>query len=317
MANCFLAGLVVCFLSTAAQAQGETPQPLKGLIENCGCPLADIPANVLNMNVQNSSAVIDAQGFVLAFKSSLESGGGTPLYLFTGTKNDWKLAEFPTRGVGKGGKDLNGPIANVQLNEGMILISVSVSFSDTATVIVGPDLQQRGLVHGVVTAVLPNGVVIYQRNQDRFAATHYVELAALDTRSGMERDIYPPTPADEIRLEHIEQVSQDYAAKGPQWCQQNKHHCNPALFETRLWMASQGKSYVYDPSTATLAFSVIYAEASNAVDVMVVCTGMDRLDAIECHETSFEEWANAHNISGDDHLVVLGRAAAGPTQVRP
>jgi hypothetical protein len=296
---------VVLMIASASSAQ-EDGRTVAELLADCGCIVPGMPASMLEKRVATAQQLTDEQGFVIAFFASpAENAKAFEVIAGNAQLAQWKHASFSVEHRVGDPRFWDGQLWSISRAGPFTLVGLRVAIAGIATSILTSDLVRVGITYGLVKSVFPSGLVMFQRAQPHFAPTHYVELAVLDTTTGVERDIYPVKPFDRVRRDMIRQERERYAALGKQWCMEMNHHCNPERFDSDL---APPPNVVTNEQTHSAAFRVEYGQG-----VVVVCTGIDRLAAISCHESPFEAWRRAFPKLPDDELI--RRAAANPHRV--
>jgi len=140
------------------------------------------------------------------------------------------------------------------------LVRAHVNPSAECTIAVGWDLAVRGVLGGWPVIALPDGRIVYQRNQVHFAAVHPVELGLWDPWSGAGGDValYPREPYQAVRRAHVARMRAVYTEV---WCRPRNHPCDPDRFDERLV-----GDVVTDARGDALAFVVAWEDAGGAGD---------------------------------------------------
>jgi hypothetical protein len=266
-----------------------------------------MPKDLLETSVATYERLVDDQGFVLAFWPDSKQPSALGVVAGNVKTGRWARAELP---VDAGSSDFRlrpGPIWSIWRRGRFTLVGVRVAIDGIATYVLNEDLRRVAVMYGVVQAILPHELIVYQPAQPHFAPTHYVRLVALDPATSREREIYPTRPYDRVRLDEIARARARLAALGGDpWCMKQNHHCDPELFDSSMeWRGP----IAINETTKTIAFPVRYADG-----VMVTCGGIDRLESIACHETPIALWRRAFPRESDTRL--LEHAAADPQRVR-
>ena len=321
-----LATLAVCLavagdvdINGAAGAQ-RAPQTTMGVVlGGCGCILPQMPPDLLATPVADHAVLSDAGTFIVAFRHWSERAAfpEPPIHLIAGNRRTgtWRLVDVPidTR------SDRSGPLTGITRSQGLVLVERRIALDGASTMILSPTLARVASVyHAFKALVLPSGVVFYQKAQPHLAPTHYVEMAVLDTRTGVEKAVYPPTLQAPVRRQFVELVRRRWAARGTDLFQQADHHGDPERF------ASNSGNLVLNWGARALAFTVSYEDADSRQrdqppdiveqHVMVTCDGLGALVTASCQETPLERWQALHPGASEEALVAA--AAASPRRVR-
>ena len=112
--------------------------------------------------------------------------------------------------------------ASMKATADMLLVNTHLTPSAECTMILRSDLTVVSVFSGwEVAAIGP--VILVERSEIHFAATHPLRLATVDLATGIERDIFPPAD-DPLRQQFVERLAK-VADKA--WCRENNASCNP------------------------------------------------------------------------------------------
>jgi hypothetical protein len=114
---------------------------------------------------------------------------------------------------------------------GGFLVRSHINPSAECTIVLGLDLAVRGVLAGWPMATLPDGRLVYQRNQVHFAPVHPVALGLFDPARGADLALYPRPPEGKARAAHVARMR---AAYTPAWCNAHNHPCDPERFDERV-----------------------------------------------------------------------------------
>jgi hypothetical protein len=302
-----IAVVLFATVGVGTPASGQTDgRTVAEVLADCGCLIADMPAALLEKRVAHVQQLIYDQGFVVAFVTSPnDRARGFEVIAGNVQASTWKHAAFPAAPENREWRFQEGQLWRISRTQPFILMELRVTTAGIATSILDRDLTRVGITGGRVTSILPGGLVMFERAQPHFAPTHPLMLAVLDTATALEREIYPAKPYDRVRRETIAQERERYAALGPDWCREKNHHCDPERFDSTL---ASPPNLAINLRTNSMAFGVEYGAG-----VIVVCTGIQRLATISCHESPIEAWRRAFPEVRDAELT--RRAAEHPTRV--
>lgn len=131
---------------------------------------------------------------------------------------------------------------------GVLVATAHVNPSAACTLVFGPDLRLRAVLPGWLVATLPDGRLVYHRNQVHFASFHPLALRLFDPGRVTDAPLHPRKPYQAVRLDHIARMRRVYT---PAWCAAHNHPCDPQVFDERL----TGDVRI-DPSGDAIAFVV-------------------------------------------------------------
>jgi hypothetical protein len=283
---------------------------LGDILAGCGCLVPGMPASLLDKPVADYKQLLDEQGFVIAFRMSPANDADVvDVVAGNAAAGRWKHVQLPVERESTEPRQLAGAVWSVRRAPPYTLVGLRVAIDGIATSILSADLTRVGATYGVVHGVLPNGLVLYEPAQRHFAPTHYVRLTVLELASGLEREVYPVKPYDRVRRDMIRRERARYTSLGARWCRESGHHCDPELFDSAIPGSERA---IVNEMTKAVSLRVVYGDGDG---VIVVCTGLQRLDAIVCHETATREWRRL--FPKEDVTQLLRRATADPARVRP
>jgi hypothetical protein len=139
-----------------------------------------------------------------------------------------------------------------------VLVTAHVNPSASCTLVLGRDLVLRAVLAGWPVAGLPDGRIVYRRNQVHFAAVHTLELGLFDPVRGVDTPLYPRRPYQAVRTAHVARMRQAYTDA---WCAPRNHPCAPELFDESL----AGEIFV-SPGGDALAFIVLFDNTGGWTD---------------------------------------------------
>lgn len=128
---------------------------------------------------------------------------------------------------------------------------------------------------GWVLRVLPNGVVVYYRNEVHFAPTHSAEVWTWDPVTHRDARLYPNEPYDSVRRAYVDSVRSIYARVDEGWFRAANHHKDPTRFDS-----SVGDTIMVADSGKTVVFAMRFGGGEGTpaetprLDVMVTCRGV-------------------------------------------
>jgi hypothetical protein len=133
---------------------------------------------------------------------------------------------------------------------GGLLVTAHVTPSAACTLVLGADLGLRAVLPGWPLATLPDGRIVYHRNQIHFASFHPLALDLFDPAGLTDLPLYPRKPYQAARLAHITRMRQVYTDP---WCSARNHPCDPDVFDEHL-----ASEVLVDPRGEALAFVVAF-----------------------------------------------------------
>lgn len=143
------------------------------------------------------------------------------------------------------------------------------------------------VLDGWELATLADESIVYHENVVHVAPTHSVQISVFDPAANVTRRIYPPSPADAVRLKFIQRVAVVYKARGEAWFRDNNHHMDATRFNSALT-----GSIEVDETSRSMTFLVRYGNVDPGRDpvtfselVRVTCAPLTPVDRIQCRET--------------------------------
>src|SRR5262249_859504 len=133
------------------------------------------------------------------------------------------------------------------------LLRAHVNPSAECTIALGRDLTVRGVLGGWPVAELPDGRLVYQRNQVHFAAVHPLApglRGSWDRAAPVGVALYPRRPYQALRQAHMARMRALYTDA---WCAPRNHPCDPERFDEGMV-----GDVVADARADTLAFVVAW-----------------------------------------------------------
>ncbi len=157
------------------------------------------------------------------------------------------------------------------------------------TAVLTPELELNTVLFGRVRAVFADGTAVYNEGIIHFSPTHYALISVYDPDTQESLRIFPIEPHQTLWQARQELVAQTYDILGEDWCRENNHHCDAALFNNYV-----SSEVVVNDDTDSLAFVVTFS-AEFSVDlpdeeVVYVYRGMRNGD-LEFREVSRVELA--------------------------
>jgi hypothetical protein len=119
--------------------------------------------------------------------------------------------------------------ASVRAVADLLLVGTHLTPSAECTMILRSDLTVVSVFSGWEVAAI-GSVILVERSEIHFAATHPLRLAIVDLATGIERDIFPP-PDDPVRQQFSERLAK-VADKA--WCRENNASCDPQAISIEL-----------------------------------------------------------------------------------
>jgi hypothetical protein len=141
-------------------------------------------------------------------------------------------------------------VDSVRRHPGGVLVTAHVNPSAGCTLVLGRDLGLRAVLAGWPAAILPDGRIVYQKNQIHFASFHPLALNLFDPAQLTDTPLYPGRPYQAIRIAHTARMRQIYTDA---WCSTHNHPCDPEVFDEHL--ASQ---VLVDTHSDALVFIVAF-----------------------------------------------------------
>ena len=279
-----------------APSHAQNAQPLlRDVLSRCGCLVASMPPELLATKVEDSEFINDEQGFVFAYHyGPFVYPTPDPLRVIAGNTRTgtWKQVEFVEQPLSSDARDWSGNVWEVRRLGPFIVVGQRVATDAIAESVLTGGLQRLGVTLGIIEALLPGNLVLYEHALPH-GGIHWVNLAAVDLKSRVERDIYPPKPPDRVRREAID-ADPDAAIRVDE-------ADNDLLPE---------KAAV-DQRRGTVAFGLRYT--ASRVSTVVVCSGIKAIQSITCHETPLTEWQKL--FPKETTQQILGHAASEPGRV--
>lgn len=119
--------------------------------------------------------------------------------------------------------------ASVRAVAGRLLVSTHISPSAECTMILRSDLTLVSAFSGWDVAAI-GSLILVERSEIHFAATHPLRLATIDLATGIERDIFPPAD-DRFRKQFRQRLG---AVADDSWCREHNASCDPQQMSTDL-----------------------------------------------------------------------------------
>jgi hypothetical protein len=184
-------------------------------------------------------------------------------------------------------------IDRVRRHAGAILVTAHINPSAECTLILGRDLGLQAILSGWPVAMLPDGRIVYQRNQVHFAAFHPLGLNLFDPTRLTDIPLYPRKPYQPARRAHSARLRHVYTTA---WCAAHNHPCDPDLFDEHL------RSEVHiDARGDALAFVVAFDNTVGWTEI----ERWGRLEPFRELRAAFAAWDGQ-----DPPPAALGRALA-------
>ena len=179
----------------------------------------------------SASAVLDDGRDVLAVYA-IGEGPASQLFAtrFARASAEWTSAPIEWRRAALPIDACRGGLALERFAAGFLAIA-HINPSAECTIVLGPDLAVSAVLAGWPVAKLPDGRLVYQRNQIHFASFHPVALAIHDPRGPADVELYPRRPYQAARLAQVARMRQAYTS---QWCNAHNHPCDPDLFDEQM-----------------------------------------------------------------------------------
>ena len=256
--------------------------------------------------VRTHQSLEDQRGFLIVYAV----GEREPVRLyatrFERVSRTWKTA--PLEWSGSKSSRVPTALAENQCRGGLaverfpggFLVMAHINPSAECTIVLADDLTIRGVLGGWPVAKLPDGRIVYQRNQVHFAVVHPVALGVFDPRRPGEVVLYPRTPYQAIRMAHITRMRAVYAEG---WCNVHNHSCDPDVFDEHL----RGE-VVTDAGGDALAFVVAWDNTTGWSDT----ERWGRLEPFREVRRALSTW----DVQGDPTVELYRSLAAGLARVR-
>lgn len=237
---------IVGFTSSIAQAHLQAAQryPWPTLEQVLRENSAPVPAKINAENRITSFGVVSsASQFVIAYYDD----NGTdvlkpPLHLL---RYDRSTQQWYSRDLGEG--EVKAPFtsstqrggtsnlieclgsASVRAVADMLLVSTHLNPSAECTMILRPDLSLVSAFSGWEVAAI-GSVIVVERSETHFAATHPLRLATIELATGIEHDLFP-RPDDRVRSDFRHRLA---ALADYRWCREHNAPCDPQQMSTEL-----------------------------------------------------------------------------------
>jgi hypothetical protein len=142
--------------------------------------------------------------------------------------------------------------ASVKAVADMLLVGTHLTPSAECTIILRSDLTVVSAFSGwEVAAIGP--VILVERSEIHFAATHPLRLATVDLATGIERDIFPPAD-DLLRKQFGERLAK---VTDKVWCREHNASCDPQEISTELGQVAvnvQAKAVAFEATFESEGF---------------------------------------------------------------
>ena len=119
--------------------------------------------------------------------------------------------------------------ASLRTVAGRLLVSTHISPSAECTMILRSDLTLVSAFSGWDVAAI-GSLILVERSEIHFAATHPLRLAAIDLATGRERDVFPPAD-DRFRQQFRQRLR---AVADGAWCREHNASCDPEQMSIEL-----------------------------------------------------------------------------------
>jgi hypothetical protein len=181
-----------------------------------------------------SAVVAGAGATVVVYDASRDRGGARLVALRvesgTGAAHRVPLAWPPGAPEGLGPETCRG-LDSAARHGSTVLVTAHVNPSAACTLVLDRALVLRAVLAGWPMAALPDGRVVYQRNQIHFQAVHPLGLGLFDPARLADTPLYPQRPDSPTRAAHVARMRQAYTEE---WCRPRNHPCDPAVFDERM-----------------------------------------------------------------------------------
>jgi len=112
-----------------------------------------------------------------------------------------------------------------------VVATAHVNPSAACTLVLGRDLALRAVLPGWPVATLPDGRIVYHRNQIHFASFHRLALHLFDPARLVDTRLHPRKPYQAARTAHLARMRRVYTEA---WCSAHNHPCDPDVFDEHL-----------------------------------------------------------------------------------
>jgi hypothetical protein len=137
---------------------------------------------------------------------------------------------------------------SARASAGAVLVTAHVNPSASCTLVLGRDLALRAVLPGWPVATLPDGRIVYRKNQVHFAAAHMVVLRLFEPGRLLDTPLHPRKPYQAVRAAHVARMRHAYTEA---WCAAKNHPCDPEVFDESL-----ANEVLVDPRGDALVFAV-------------------------------------------------------------
>lgn len=169
-----------------ALAQQRRPQvPLQKIVADENCKASALPSTVAGAVVVSFAVLHDDGDCVIAFFRDLDDDSGTPLEVISsrGRGQSWIYGKVPVRDFDR------SPVAAVDLEGGVILVTLRYTADASAIPILTASLEHIATIYGTFVRTWPNGLIQYDSHQTHFAARD-VQISVFDPKTVKDRNIY-------------------------------------------------------------------------------------------------------------------------------
>lgn len=147
-----------------------------------------------------------------------------------------------------------GAVMHILESEDFYFVRTHLNPSAGFTFVLTSDLELHDVLFGSIRQLFADGTAVYSESNIHFAPTHFTLLDIYDPATREIYSIFPHEPHQELWLAREEKMAQIYDELGKTWCQENNHHCNPALFNNYL-----ASDIVVNDDTDSLAFIITFS----------------------------------------------------------
>jgi hypothetical protein len=225
-------------------------------------PTDKLPDDVLNQRVFE---YLDTdRAFLISYfakSTSTQSSYSIHFQKYDKVTNIWSSTEiYEQKSSGNEGCLFNdchfrpGAVMKILESEDFYFVDTHLNPSAGWTLVLTSELKLHDVLFGSIRQLFADGTAVYSESIIHFAPTHFTLLDIYNPATRGIHRIFPHEPHQALWLAREEKMAQIYDELGETWCQENNHHCNPALFNNYL-----ASDIVVNDDTDSLAFVIVFS----------------------------------------------------------